>query len=65
MPTGLFAALAVTILALLGIGSRCYTHGDLNAIRRLLSLLFSINLLICYWDVCLFLRPDDLETRTR
>ena len=65
IPTGLVAALVVTILALVGIGSRYYAHGDLNALHCLLSLFFSINLLICYWEVCLFLRPDHIEVRTR
>jgi len=64
IPTGLFAALVVAALALLGIGSRYYAHGDLNTIYCLLSLFFSANLLICYWEVCLFLRPDYIEMRT-
>ena len=64
IPVGLFVALIVTALAMLGIGTRYYVHGDLNAIHSLLSLFFSINLLICYWETCLFLRPDYIETRT-
>ena len=64
MPTGLFAALAVASLALLGIGARYQVHGDLNLVHSLLSLFLSINLLICYWEVCLFLRRDLVETRT-
>ncbi|MDE0263964.1 MAG: hypothetical protein OXJ37_16290 [Bryobacterales bacterium] len=65
IPAGLFAALAVAILALLGIGTRYYAHGDLNAVHCLLSLFLSTNLLICYWEVCLFLRPDYIEMRAR
>ena len=65
IPTGMFAALIVTILALFGIGTRYLAHGDLNATYCLLSLFFSTNLLICYWEVCLFLRPDHIEMRTR
>ena len=64
MPVGLFAALVVALLALLGIGARYYFYGDLNAIHGLLSLFFSINLLICYWEICLFLRRDYIEKRT-
>ncbi len=64
MPAGLFAPLVVAILALPAIGTRYYTHGDLNVIHSLLSLFFSINLLICYWEVCLFLRGDYIEART-
>ncbi len=64
MPVGLFAALVVALLALLGIGTRYYVYRDLNVIHCLLSLFFSINLLICYWEVCLFLRRDHIEKRT-
>ena len=64
MPAGLFAALVVTLLALLGVGTRYYFYGDLNVIHCLLSLFFSINLLICYWEACLFLKRDYIETRT-
>ena len=64
IPTALFAALVVATLALLGISTRYYAHGGLNAIYCLLSLFFSANLLICYWEVCLFLRPDHVEMRT-
>ena len=40
MAPGLFAALAVMLLALLGIGTRFYISGDFNAIHGLLSLFF-------------------------
>lgn len=64
MPAGLFAALAVATLTLFGIGARHQVHGDWNAIHSVLSLFLSINLLICYWEICLFLRRDLVETRT-
>ena len=64
MAPGLFAALAVMLLALLGIGTRFYISGDFNAIHGLLSLFFSTNLVVCYWEVCLFLKRDYIETRT-
>ena len=61
---GLFSVLVIAILALLGIGTRYYTHGDLNLIHSLLTLFFSVNLLICYWEACLFLRRDYVEARS-
>ena len=64
MPAGLLAALVVALLALPGLGTRYYLNGDLHIIHSLLSLFFSINLLICYWEVCLFLRRDHIERRT-
>ena len=64
VPAGLFAALVVAVLALLGIGARYYARGDLNLIHSVLSLFFSINLLVCYWEVCLYFRRDYIERRT-
>ena len=64
MAAGLFAALVVTLLALLGIYTRYHFAGDLNLIHCLMSLFFSTNLLVCYWEVCLFLKRDYIETRT-
>ena len=64
MPPALFAALVVATLTLFGIGARYQLHGDLNALHSLLSLFLSINLLIGYWEICLFLRRDLVETRT-
>ena len=64
LPAGLFAALLVSVLALFGMGTRYYTHGDLNLIHSVLSLFFSINLLVCYWEICLFFRRDYIERRT-
>lgn len=64
MPVGLLAALVVGILALLGIGARYYAHADLKVIHFVLSLFFSINLLICYWEACLFFRRGYIERRT-
>ena len=64
IPAGLLVALIVAILAFFGIGTRYWLHGDLNVIHCLLSLFFSVNLLICYWEICLFFRSDYIETRT-
>ncbi len=64
VPVGLLSSLVIAILALSGIGTRYYIHGDLNLIHSLLSLFFSVNLLICYWEACLFLRRDYIEART-
>ena len=55
--------LVIALLALPGIGTREYLRCDFNVIHCLLSLFFASNLLICYWEICLFLRRDDIETR--
>ena len=64
MAAGLFAALAVMLLTLLGICTRYCFFGDVNVIHGLLSLFFSVNLLVCYWEMCLFLKRDYIERRT-
>ena len=63
LPAGLLAGLVIAVLTLLGIGGRWYLHGDLNVIHGLFSLFFSTNLLICYWEMCLFFRRDHIGTR--
>ena len=60
----LFTVLVIAILTLAGIGARYWTRGDFNVIHALLILFLSINLVICYWEVCLFLRRDYIEQRT-
>ena len=64
MAPGLFAAMAVALLTLLGVGTRYYFIGDLNVIHALLSLFISTNLVVCYWEICLFLKRDYIEERT-
>lgn len=64
IPVILFALLVVGLLTLAGIGARYYFYGSVGAIYVLFSLFFSINLLICYWEMCLFLRRDLVEQRT-
>ena len=63
MPAGLCVALIIAIPTLLGIITRYYVHGDLNLIHSLFCLFFSTNLLICYWEACLYLRRNQIETR--
>ena len=64
LPAGLVAGLIVALLTLLGLCARWHLHGDFNVVHGLFSLFFSLNLLICYWEVCLFFRRDYIETRT-
>lgn len=65
IPAGLLAALIVALLALAGIGGRYWTRGDLDEIHALLSLFFSVNLVICYWEQCLFFKRDYIEKRAK
>jgi len=64
MSAGPLAALVIALLALLGIGIRYHLHGDLHFIHFLFSVFFSTNLLVCYWEMCLFFRRDHIAARS-
>lgn len=59
-----FAALVVIVLVGAGLGTRYYLQQNLSIIHTTLSVFFSINMLICYWEACLFLRRTRIEKRT-
>ncbi len=63
IPAVLFSLLVIAVLTLAGIGGRYWLHGDFDLIHALLILFFSINLWICYWEICLFLERDPIERR--
>ena len=48
----------IAVLTAAGIGGRYWVNGHLNAYFCLLSLFFSTNLVICYWETCLFRQLD-------
>ena len=62
-PPALIVVVVVALLALPGVAARYVVHGDVSAFHCLFSLFFSINLLICYWEMCLFFRRDYIEER--
>ncbi len=59
----LLALLAIAALTAAGVGARFWVRGDFDVIHFLLVLFFSINLTICYWEICLFLKRDYIERR--
>ena len=63
MPVVLFAMLVVAGFTLPGIALHYWEHGGLNPAYCILALFFSINLLICYWEICLVLRRDHIADR--
>ena len=60
---GSFTVLVIIIPTVAGIGGRYWLHGDFDVIHALLILFFSINLWVCYWEICLFLKRDYIERR--
>ncbi len=63
VPVALVVALIIAGGTLLGILLRLQTHGELNFLHSLFCLFFSVNLLICYWEICLFVRRDNIRAR--
>ena len=60
-----FAAVVIFVLAAAWNAVSYRLHGALNPYYFLLSLFLSINLLICYWEMCLYLRRDYIVERAR
>ena len=60
---GLLAIGVIAVLTAASIGVRYGANGHLNAYFCLLSLFFSTNLLICYWETCLILHLDLIRQR--
>ncbi len=56
-------ALFIATMSLAGIGVRYAAQGNVDFLHSYLILFFTTNLLVCYWEVCLFLRRDYVETR--
>ena len=65
LPAGQVAVLVIAILASAGIGGRYWIRGDLDVIHAIVSLFFSVNLVVCYWEICLFFRRDHIEQRAQ
>ena len=60
-----FAAAVVVLLTLAWNAVSYRLHGGLNPYYFVLSLFLSINLLICYWEICLYLRHEYVVERAR
>lgn len=63
MRIGSIVTVVIVVFTATGIGINFWLNGILNACYCLLSLFFSINLMICYWEACLFWRRDYIEKR--
>ena len=65
MRVGTIAAIFIALTAVAGMGVSYRVNGSLNACYCLMSLFFSINLLVCYWEMCLYWRRDYIEERVK
>ena len=65
IPVALFSAAAVALPTLAWNAVSYRLHGNLNGAYFVLSLFLMINLLIAYWECCLYWRRGYIEERTR
>ncbi len=65
IPAALLSMLAIAAMTLAGIGARFACCGDFNLLHAALTLFFAVNLMICYWEWCLFVKRDYIEQRAR
>ncbi|MDE0191043.1 MAG: hypothetical protein OXQ90_06770 [Gammaproteobacteria bacterium] len=63
MPVWLFAVLFVVALTLIGVVTRLNQYGEIDALYVVFAVFFSTNLLISYWEICLFYQRDYIEER--
>ena len=65
IPVAVFAAAAIALPTLAWNAAALRLYGSLNVSYFLLSLFLMINLLIAYWECCLYWRRDYVEERAR
>ena len=63
MPVWLFSVLFIAALTLVGVVTRLHLFGDLDVLYVVFAVFFSTNLLISYWEICLFHKRDYIEQR--
>ena len=63
VPALLIAILTISVLTLAGIGARAAVFGGFDLVHAAMILFFSANLVICFWELCLIVRPDYIEER--
>ena len=59
-----FVILVVGVLFASGLGLHYWMQQTFSPVHTALSLFLSVNLLICYWEACLFLCRSRVEART-
>lgn len=63
MPVWLFSVIFIVVLTLVGVVTRLNMYAELDALYVVFAVFFSTNLLISYWEICLFHKRDHIEER--
>ena len=58
-----FITIFMVVLIACGIGTRYYLKQEISLMYVIMSAFLSINILICWWEVCLFLQSTRVENR--
>jgi len=65
IPVIVFAALVIGVLAGVGPALRYVQSGQVHLLHIVFSVFFATNLLICYWEACLYLARDRVQQRAQ
>ncbi len=65
VPAGVLLTLMLAVFVLPGLAARYWAHGHLSLVYSILCIFLAVNLLICWWEVCLYFRRDYIEKRAR
>ncbi len=60
----LFVVLFIGVFIVSGLGTRYYLQQELSVMHAIMSVFFSTNILICWWEACLFFQRVRVEART-
>ncbi|MCY4128213.1 MAG: hypothetical protein OXG15_03095 [Gammaproteobacteria bacterium] len=65
MKIWLIVCVFVALLAGAALAIRFWTTGDFNVAHSLLILFLTVNILVSYWEICLFLRISEIEEKRK
>ena len=63
IPAGLFVGMVLMVLTLVGIGIHYCIHDSFDIIQAILILFLSINIVVCYLEICLLIQQDYVDER--
>ena len=63
MPVWVFATIVIVLIAGAAVGVRVSVEQSFDAFHTLLSVFLAVNVMACYWEMCLYWRRDQLESR--
>ena len=63
IPNALFIGIVLMLLTGASLGVSYHYYQSFNVWHTLMSFFLSLNLIVCFWEICLFLRGDYVQRR--